>query len=41
MEGFLDDDVVETLDEVEREWYEYVCTYGSEEEIREAKEYFE
>ena len=38
--GFLDDERVEMLDEREREWYEYVITYGSEEEIEEAREYF-
>ena len=37
---FLDEDRLEYLSEDEREWYEYLCTYGSEEEIEEAKEYF-
>ena len=40
MDGFLDEDRVNTLDETEREYYEYICAYGSEEEIEAAKEYF-
>ncbi len=40
MDGYLDNDRLDYLSEEEREYYEYICNYGSEDEIEEAKEYF-